>query len=97
MTTRVHNVVMVWSFNSASEFENIVGFNYLCGMHLNDSKKELGSRVDRHHSLGKGLMGLEAFKYIMNDDRFNDIPMILETTDETIWDKEIEMLRNFSK
>ncbi|MEE9368456.1 MAG: deoxyribonuclease IV [Pontiella sp.] len=78
-----------------SEFENVVGFNYLSGMHLNDSKKELGSRVDRHHSLGKGLMGLEVFKYIMNDDRFDDIPMILETTDDSIWDEEIKLLRSF--
>ncbi|MCG8338406.1 MAG: deoxyribonuclease IV [Proteobacteria bacterium] len=75
-----------------ADFEKIVGFEYLKAMHLNDSKKERGSKVDRHHSLGKGLMGLEVFKYIMNDPRFDEIPMILETIDETIWDQEIKML-----
>lgn len=77
-----------------AEFDAVVGFKYLKGMHLNDSKKELGSRVDRHHSLGEGHLGLEVFKYIMNDDRFDEIPMILETIDNTIWDKEIQMLYN---
>ncbi|MBU2511130.1 deoxyribonuclease IV [bacterium] len=74
------------------QFSSIIGFNYLKGMHLNDTKKELGSRVDRHQSLGKGKLGLEVFKYIMNDERFEEIPMILETVDETIWDLEIQML-----
>ena len=76
-----------------TEFESMVGFEYLRGMHLNDSKKGLGSRVDRHHSLGKGELGLEIFRYIMNDARFDDIPMILETIDEAIWKEEIELLR----
>jgi deoxyribonuclease-4 len=75
-----------------AEFERVVGFNYLKGMHLNDSKKELGSRVDRHHSIGEGVLGVEVFRYIMNDDRFEEIPMILETIDNTIWDKEIQLL-----
>lgn len=79
------------------EFEGVVGFNYLRGMHLNDSKKGLGSRVDRHHSLGKGELGLEVFRYIMNDARFDDIPMVLETIDETIWAEELELLRSFEK
>ncbi len=74
------------------EFERIVGFGYLRGMHLNDSKPELGSRVDRHDSLGKGKLGLEVFRYIMNDDRFDEIPMVLETIDESIWPEEIELL-----
>jgi len=78
-----------------SAFETIVGFNYLKGMHLNGSKKELGSRVDRHHSLEQGLLGLDVFKFIMADERFDGIPMILETIDETIWDKEIELLRSY--
>lgn len=78
-----------------SEFETVVGFNYLKGMHLNGSKKELGSRVDRHHSLKQGLLGLDVFKFIMADERFDGIPMILETIDETIWDKEIELLRSY--
>ncbi len=77
------------------EFDKIVGFKYLKGMHINDSKAKLGSRVDRHHSLGKGEIGLEAFRLIMNDERLEDIPLILETIDDTIWDKEIELLYSF--
>ncbi len=77
------------------EFETLVGFTYLQGMHLNDSKKGLGSHVDRHHSLGQGLLGLDVFRYIMKDARFNHIPMVLETIDETIWDDEIKLLRSF--
>lgn len=77
-----------------AEFDEVVGFRYLRGMHLNDSKKEMGSRVDRHHSIGQGFLGLEVFKYIMNDHRFEEIPMILETIDDTIWDKEIRLLYN---
>ncbi len=76
-------------------FDQIVGFDYLKGMHLNGSKKELGSRVDRHHSLEQGFLGLDVFKYIMADPRFDGIPMVLETIDEEIWDKEIELLRSF--
>ena len=79
------------------EFENIVGFKYLKGMHINDSKPDLGSRVDRHHSLGEGKIGLDAFRFIMNDERMDDIPLILETIDESIWDKEIELLYSFEK
>lgn len=75
-----------------AEFENIVGFKYLMGMHLNDSKPDLGSHVDRHQSIGKGKIGLEAFRYIMNDPRMDDIPLILETIDETIWAEEIRLL-----
>lgn len=73
-------------------FEDIVGFNYLCGMHLNDSKPELGSRLDRHECLGKGKLGLEVFRFIMNDDRFDNIPMVLETIDSSIWGEEIALL-----
>lgn len=75
-----------------AEFDRVVGFRYLRGMHLNDSKVELGSRVDRHESLGKGKLGLEAFRYIMNDERFAGIPMVLETVDEAIWAEEIRLL-----
>ncbi len=75
-----------------AEFERIVGFDYLCGMHLNDSKPELGQRVDRHHSLGQGKIGWECFRYIMNDPRFDDIPMVLETIDDTLWAEEIQAL-----
>ncbi len=75
-----------------AKFEEIVGFEYLCGMHLNDSKPELGARVDRHESLGKGKIGLECFRYIMNDDRFEEIPMVLETVNPEIWPEEIALL-----
>jgi deoxyribonuclease-4 len=73
-------------------FDEIVGREYLMGMHINDSKPELGSRVDRHHSLGMGHIGWDAFKFIMNDDRMDDIPLVLETIDEEIWDQEIQAL-----
>lgn len=77
---------------SMAEFENIVGLNYLMGMHLNDSKPDLGSHVDRHDSIGKGKIGVEAFGYIMNDPRMDDIPLVLETIDPSIWAQEIELL-----
>jgi deoxyribonuclease-4 len=79
------------------EFERVVGFKYLMGMHINDSKPPLGSHVDRHHSLGKGEIGLDAFKFLMNDERMDDIPLILETIDETIWAEEIALLYSFEK
>jgi len=66
------------------------------GMHLNDSKGGLDSRLDRHHSLGQGEIGLEVFRFIMQDDRFRGIPLVLETIDETIWADEIRLLRQFS-
>lgn len=78
-------------------FDNVIGFRYLRGMHLNDAKKELGSRVDRHDSLGKGTLGVEPFKWIMQDERFDGIPLILETPDETLWPDEIRMLKGFMK
>ncbi|MDD2369419.1 MAG: deoxyribonuclease IV [Sulfuricurvum sp.] len=74
------------------EFDRIVGFNYLKGMHINDSKPDLGSHVDRHDSIGKGKLGVEPFGFIMNDQRMDDIPLVLETIDETIWAQEIELL-----
>ncbi len=73
-------------------FDEIVGFEYLEGMHLNDSKPPLGSRVDRHHSLGMGELGWEPFSFIMNDPRMDDIPLILETIDEALWPQEIKRL-----
>lgn len=73
-------------------FEEIVGFKYLKGMHINDSKKELGTKVDRHDSLGKGVMGMLVFELIMKDDRFNKMPLILETPDQELWTEEIELL-----
>ncbi len=77
---------------SMAEFDNIVGFEYLRGMHLNDSKPDLGSHVDRHAPLGKGKIGIDAFRFIMNDSRMDDIPLILETTDPSIWAEEIALL-----
>ena len=76
-------------------FDEIIGYEYLKGMHINDSKPDLGSRVDRHHSLGAGKIGLDAFRFIMNDPNMDDIPLILETIDEAIWDKEIALLYSF--
>lgn len=73
-------------------FDRVIGFAYLRGMHLNDSKKELGTHVDRHDSIGKGVMGLETFRRIMNDPRFDDLPLILETPDESLWPEEIRFL-----
>jgi deoxyribonuclease-4 len=76
------------------EFERLVGFEYLSAMHINDSKPKLGSRVDRHHSLGEGEIGWDAFNFIMNDERMNDIPLVLETINSDIWDREIEAMYN---
>ncbi len=73
-------------------FDEIIGYAYLKGMHINDSKPDLGSRVDRHESIGKGKIGLEAFRFIMNDPHMDDIPLILETIDESIWAEEIKLL-----
>jgi deoxyribonuclease IV len=75
-----------------NEFDQIVGRQYLMGMHINDSKPPLGSRVDRHDSLGVGKIGWDAFKFIMNDDRMDDIPLVLETINEEIWAQEIQAL-----
>lgn len=76
-----------------ADFDQIIGFNYLKGMHINDSKKEFGSRVDRHDSLGIGTIGIDSFKFIMHDARFDGIPLILETPNEEIWAEEIAMLK----
>jgi deoxyribonuclease-4 len=70
----------------------VVGIHYLKGIHMNDSKKELGTRVDRHASIGQGVMEMDLFSFIMNDPRFNDMPIILETPDESLWAQEIELL-----
>ena len=79
-----------------AEFERIVGFKYLKGMHLNDAMKPLGSRVDRHAPLGDGEIGWECFRYIMSDERFDNIPLILETPDEERWAQEIAQLKSFA-
>ncbi|MCK4870830.1 MAG: deoxyribonuclease IV [Gammaproteobacteria bacterium] len=77
------------------EFERVVGFKYLKGMHLNDAKSTFESRLDRHQSIGKGNIGLEAFKLIMQDQRMDDIPLILETIDPELWAEEIRLLYSF--
>jgi deoxyribonuclease-4 len=80
-------------FKSTFEkFGEIIGFDYLKGMHFNDTKKELGTRVDRHDSIGTGYLGLETFSLFMNDPRFDNIPLILETPEETLWEAEIRKL-----
>lgn len=79
------------------EFDRTVGFRYLRGMHLNDAMKPLGSRVDRHAPLGEGCMGLDVFRYIARDSRFDGIPLILETPDESRWADEIAMLNGFAE
>ena len=81
--------------NTMKKFEEIVGFKYLKGMHINDSKAKFASRVDRHHSLGKGEIGIDAFKFIMQDKRIDNIPLILETIEPEIWEEEIKLLRSF--
>lgn len=79
------------------DFDNIIGFNFLKGMHLNDSKKELASRVDRHETLRNGLLGESPFIRILTDSRFENIPLILETPDENLWKNEIDWLKNIAK
>lgn len=78
-----------------AEFDAIVGFEYLKGMHLNDCKKECGSRVDRHAPLGDGTIGWDCFQYIMQDTRFDNIPLILETPEPERWAEEIRTLRGW--
>jgi deoxyribonuclease IV len=79
------------------EFDSIIGLNYLKGLHLNDAKKGLGSRVDRHESIGKGELGMEVFIRMMNDPRFDNMPIILETPDEEIWAQEVTWLYSVIK
>ena len=81
--------------NTFDEFDRIIGFEWLKGMHLNDAKSTLGSRVDRHASIGIGNIGIDAFKFIMKDRRIDNIPMILETPNSSIWKDEIAMLYSF--
>lgn len=79
------------------DFDRIVGFKYLKAMHLNDSKECLGSKKDRHESIGKGKIGLDAFRFIMQDERFSAVPKILETPDPDMYGSEIKMLREFAE
>ena len=77
---------------SMNEFDKVVGFSNLRALHVNDSKKELASRVDRHDNLGKGFLGEDLFRRIMNDPRFDNMPLILETPEEELWEEEIRWL-----
>ena len=81
--------------NVMNQFGDIVGFEYLKAIHLNDSKKALGTRVDRHDSIGQGLMDIKFFKRLMQDSRFENMPIILETPNEELWADEIKMHHSF--
>ncbi len=74
------------------EFDDTIGAGYLRALHLNDNKRTLGSRIDRHEKRGEGSLGLGFFRRLMNDPRFDDMPLILETPDPGIWKSEIELL-----
>lgn len=78
-------------------FDRTVGFEFLRGMHLNDALKPCGSRVDRHAPLGEGTIGLDCFRYVLADERFEGIPLILETPDESRWAEEIDLLKRFAE
>jgi deoxyribonuclease-4 len=78
-------------------FDKIIGFKYLRGMHINDSKKELSTRVDRHDNIGKGYLGEDVFRILMNDIRLDNMPLILETPDESLWEAEIKNLYSLIK
>ena len=80
-----------------AELDKVVGLKYLRGMHLNDALKPAGSRVDRHANLGQGFLGMAVFERIARDKRFDDIPLILETPDESLWAEEIRMLYGMTK
>ncbi len=78
-------------------FDEIIGLKYLSGMHLNDTKKGLASKVDRHETLGNGVLGADFFSFLMNDPRMDNIPLILETPNESIWAQEIAWLKSLIK
>lgn len=80
-----------------AHFDRIVGLKYLKALHLNDCKKEMGSRVDRHESIGQGTLGLDTFRFIMADSRLDNIPLILETPNSDRWAEEIRMLYQMGK
>jgi len=84
-------------YKTFEEFDRIVGFDKLEGMHLNDAKIELGSNLDRHESLGKGQIGIKPFIRIAKDLRFRDIPLILETTNSSLWSEEIALLQRYAE
>ncbi len=75
-----------------NDFDRIIGAGYLRSLHLNDDKRELGSRIDRHEEIGKGTLGEEFFIRLVNDPRFDNMPLILETPNDSIWHEEIAWL-----
>jgi deoxyribonuclease-4 len=80
------------------EFARLLGLETLKAVHLNDAKKGLGSRLDRHEAIGEGCLGLETFRRIMNDPRFDGVPMVLETPGEIdAWKTEIALLRSLRR
>jgi deoxyribonuclease-4 len=79
------------------KFEEIIGLGFLKGMHLNDTKKDFGTRVDRHENLGTGFLGEETFSFLVNDARFDNMPLILETPEESLWEEEIKKLYSLIK
>jgi len=80
------------------EFDKIIGTKRIKVFHLNDSKKDLGTRVDRHEHIGVGFIGLEAFEILMNDSKFTNIPKIIETPKVENWDrKNLKLLRGLVK
>jgi len=83
--------------NTFGTFDSTVGLRYLKGMHLNDAKLGLGSRRDRHESIGKGEIGLEGFRAILRQPACDDIPLILETPRPEIWKEEIALLHSLEK
>lgn len=83
--------------NTLTEFDSVVGMQYLRAFHLNDSLKPLGSRVDRHAPLGKGYIGLEAFRFLVTNPKTNILPMYLETPDgPPLWKQEIALLKEMA-
>jgi len=80
-----------------ARFDALIGMGNLRALHLNDAKVDLGSRKDRHDSIGKGKLGLQAFRLLMNDPRLDDLPLILETIDESLWPAEIRLLYSLAE
>ena len=79
-------------------FEDVLGVDRLRAMHLNDSKGKQGSRLDRHEQIGKGYLGLDCFKNIMNDERWKETPMVLETPEgDKRYKQELKILRSLIK
>jgi deoxyribonuclease IV len=94
--TSGYNIKTKEGFNETfNKFNEIIGLGYLKGMHINDSKKEYATRVDRHENIGKGFLGDDVFQMLMNDPRFDNLPLILETPVESLWEEEIKKLYSF--